>query len=65
METYDTGWKAFHAGAERDRKNGLMWLKGWDDARFGYRKNGTHKKLDPGYNGPQSLARAVDLGYAQ
>ena len=64
--TYDKGWMSFHNKEKRALRKGLMWLKGWDDAKFGHRRNGTHPKLDyPYYNGPQNLARAVDLGYAQ
>jgi len=67
MKTFKNGHDGYHAGENRNSKNGVQWLKGWDNAKFGRRLNGTLPKNDSArrYSGPQNLARSVDLGYAQ
>ncbi|MGD9157206.1 MAG: hypothetical protein PVG39_02245 [Desulfobacteraceae bacterium] len=77
-QTWKTGYEAFHNNHPRPTGAGsLMVQKGWDDAKFGYRQNGSHPDLDdfhykgPGWtklmedNPAAAGQNAVKLGYAQ
>lgn len=76
ITTWRNGFDSYHRGEKRPG-GVLMSQKGWDDAKFGWRSNGTHPKTDhshykgPGWylnseeNKPGVTLRAVELGYAQ
>ena len=76
MSTWRDGYLKFKNGQKRPRGAGMLQAqKGWDDASFGCRANGTDPSCDePSYKGPgwtplmgdgNALAAAVRLGYAQ